>query len=243
VNHLQDDWSDWLSLAEFQFNDHIHTATKEMPFYLNYGRHPWKGDISLEKVNTAAVNTYLDQLQEVRAKAKEAIAQSITNMKTAYDKGLRKKKIKINDRVWLEATNIRSDRPSKKLSEKRYGPFKVLEAIGEASFRLELPNSWKLIHPVFHGSLLTPFYSSKFPSQHRAAPPQPEIIGDELEYEVQSILDSRRQKKGRATQMEYLISWKGYDVEHNSWEPKKNLLHSCELIREFHDKYPMKPKV
>ncbi len=64
VNHLQDDWSDWLSLAEFQFNDHIHTATKETPFYLNYGRHPWKGDISLEKVNTAAVNTYLDQLQE-----------------------------------------------------------------------------------------------------------------------------------------------------------------------------------
>ena len=191
MNHLQDDWSDWLSLAEFQFNDHIHMATKEMPFYLNYGRHPWKGDISLEKVNTATVNTYLDQLQEVQAKAKEAIAQSITNMKMAYDKGLRKKKIKINDRVWLEATNIRSDQPSKKLSEKRYRPFKVLEVIGEASFRLELLNSWKLIHPVFHRSLLTLFYKSKFPSQHCAVPPQPEIIGDELEYEVQSILDSR----------------------------------------------------
>ncbi|HYT45078.1 MAG TPA: hypothetical protein VEP90_22315 [Methylomirabilota bacterium] len=191
MNHLQDDWSDWLSLAEFQFNDHIHTATKEMPFYLNYGRHPWKGDISLEKVNTAAVNTYLDQLQEARAKAKEAIAQLIMNMKTAYDKGLRKKKIKINDRVWLEATNIRSDRPSKKLSEKRYRPFKVLEVIREASFRLELLNLWKLIHPVFHRSLLTPYYKSKFPSQHRAVPPQLEIIRDELEYEVQSILDSR----------------------------------------------------
>ncbi len=191
MNHLQDDWSDWLSLAEFQFNDKIHTSTKEMPFYLNYGRHPWKGDIDLKKVNNTTVKTYLDQLQEAQAKAEEAIAQLIMQMKTAYDKGLKKQKIKINELVWLEAMNIRSDRPSKKLSEKRYRPFKVLEAIREASFRLELLNSWKLIHLVFHRSLLTLFYKSKFPSQHCATPPQPEIIGDELEYEVQSILDSR----------------------------------------------------
>ena len=90
VNHLQDDWSDWLSLAEFQFNDKTHTATKETPFYLNYGRHPWKGDIELESVSNASVEDYLKQLIEARAKAKEAISKSIDSMKTAYDRGLKK---------------------------------------------------------------------------------------------------------------------------------------------------------
>jgi len=244
VNYLQDDWMEWLSLAEFQYNDKVHTTTKESPFYLNYGRHPWKGDITIQNIANVSVEGYMKQLVEAREKVNKAIHRSIEIMKSAYDKGVKKNNlIKEGDLVWLESTNIRDDRPSKKLSAKRYGPFKVLEAIGEASFRLELPNLWKLIHPVFHGSLLTRYTKASFPSQHRAPPPEPEIIGNEMEYEVEAILDSRRRKKGRATQMEYLIRWKGYGAEHNSWEPKKNLSHSIELIREFHKKYPMKPKV
>jgi len=43
VNYHQDDWSDWLDIAEFTQNDHTHNATKQTPFFLNYGRHPWKG--------------------------------------------------------------------------------------------------------------------------------------------------------------------------------------------------------
>ena len=174
VNHLQDDWSDWISLAEFQFNDKIHTSTKETLFYLNYGRHPWKGDIDTNNTSNVTVEGFLSQLIEARDKAKKAIAKSIESMKMAYDRGHRRtKSIKVNSLVWLEATNIRSDRPSKKLAERRYGPFKVLETIGEASFRLELPPSWKLIHDVFHESLLMPHNKVTFPSQHRAAPPLP----------------------------------------------------------------------
>ena len=44
VNHLQDDWEDWLAIAEYQYNDKVHTSTRHMPFYLNYGHHPWKGE-------------------------------------------------------------------------------------------------------------------------------------------------------------------------------------------------------
>jgi len=43
VNYHQDNWSEWLDIAEFMQNDHIHSATKQTPFFLNYGRHPWKG--------------------------------------------------------------------------------------------------------------------------------------------------------------------------------------------------------
>ncbi|MCI39267.1 hypothetical protein A2U01_0060498, partial [Trifolium medium] len=40
-----------------------------------------------------------------------------------------------------------------KLSKRYYGPFKLIKAVGEVAFQLELPSSSK-IHPVFHVSQL-----------------------------------------------------------------------------------------
>jgi len=53
----------------------------------------------------------------------------------------------------LNAKNIRTKRPSKKLAPKLYGPFKILEQRGELAYKLEISDRWK-IHPVFHVSLL-----------------------------------------------------------------------------------------
>jgi transposase InsO family protein len=40
INYRQDDWADWLPLAEFAYNNAIHEATGQTPFFLNKGRHP-----------------------------------------------------------------------------------------------------------------------------------------------------------------------------------------------------------
>ena len=33
VDHLQDDWAEWLSTAEFALNNHEHSVTRQMPFF------------------------------------------------------------------------------------------------------------------------------------------------------------------------------------------------------------------
>ena len=39
VNQRQDDWYDWLSIAEFAYNDWVHALTQTSPFMLNARTH------------------------------------------------------------------------------------------------------------------------------------------------------------------------------------------------------------
>ena len=48
VNYQQDNWTNWLAAAEFQYNDKKHVATGRTPFELNFGRHPWKEDLMVQ---------------------------------------------------------------------------------------------------------------------------------------------------------------------------------------------------
>src|SRR5258705_5208186 len=40
MSHQQDDWADWLLLAEFAYNNKVHTATRRTPFQLVTAQHP-----------------------------------------------------------------------------------------------------------------------------------------------------------------------------------------------------------
>ena len=63
VNYQQDDWANWLAAAEFQYNDKKHAAMGRIPFKLNFGRHPWKGDLMV-KTDILRVEEFLIGLQE-----------------------------------------------------------------------------------------------------------------------------------------------------------------------------------
>ena len=39
---------DWLAIAEFQYNNKKYVAMGKTLFKLNFGRHPWKGDLMVQ---------------------------------------------------------------------------------------------------------------------------------------------------------------------------------------------------
>lgn len=137
------------------------------------------------------------------------------------------------DQVWLSTTNLKMLCPSRKLAPRFVGPFPVRRKINDVSFELTLPESFK-IHPVFHVSLLKPVVPDPFPD-HRPGPPAPIIIDGDEEFEVEAVLDCRK----RRGQTQYLIKWKGYGPEENSWEPARNV-HATDLIRAFFRSNPQK---
>ena len=76
------------------------------------------------------------------------------SMKKQFDKKRRNsQRLKVGDKMWLENKNIQSNRPSKKLDNKRYRPFKISKDIGSEVFQLELPEGW-MIHNIFNEDLL-----------------------------------------------------------------------------------------
>jgi len=104
----------------------------------------------------------MKNIQESWEHAAQAMKEAQKNMKRQFDKKRRNPQgLKVGDHVWLENKNIQSNRPSKKLDNKRYGPFRILKDIGSGAFQLELPEEW-VIHNIFNKDLLTLCVEPKF---------------------------------------------------------------------------------
>jgi hypothetical protein len=174
-------------------------------------------------------------MAKARLDAVEALKRAAEDMKRHFD--ARKGEtltFKVGDKVWLDGRNLTTLRPTKKLDVKRLGPFIVQEKHGKSAYQLKLPVSWNRVHPVFNVVLLTPFKEAAYAIQRPPSPPGPIFVDEHPEFEVEEILASR--KRGRGVQ--YLIKWKGYDHNENTWEPKGNISNAKESIEEFHQRNP-----
>jgi len=135
VNERQDDWYDLLPLAEFQHNNHVHSATQHPSFLLDTRRLPRMGfEPRQNPSGLETVNEFTERMRMAIEEAKSAIRKAQDDMKKYYDRRRTPAPVfNPGDKVFLDASDIRTMRPSQKLSHRQLGPF-VVECKGTPPF-------------------------------------------------------------------------------------------------------------
>src|SRR5262245_5702299 len=63
TNERQSDWDELLPIAEFQYNNHIHSTTQTIPFLIDIGRLPWMGFEPRPQSKVEAANTFIERMK------------------------------------------------------------------------------------------------------------------------------------------------------------------------------------
>ncbi|GKC97283.1 retrotransposable element Tf2 [Tanacetum coccineum] len=139
-------------------------------------------------------------------------------MKMVADKRRIKREFMVSDWVYLKLQPYRKHTLRKnkqhKLSQKYYGPFRILAKVGKVSYKLELPDNAQ-IHPVSHVSQLkahrgeTPLSPGNLPHCNNEG-----LIA----VEPYAILDKRMAKKGNAAAVYVLVQWLNGTIDDATWE-------------------------
>ena len=236
VNYQQDDWVFWLPLAEYSYNNSVHSSTGVTPFEAIYGEKLDWGDPSVKKRDSdvPAARERAANMVAMQKLMEKHLAKAVAAQAKSYNSKHLPRQYNVGDYVYLNSKNIDLTRPSKKLDWKFYGPYMIRDIVGKQAYRLNLPPAMK-IHNVFHVLLLEP---CDLPRDGTAPPPPPPIeIDGEEKYEVEKILDS----KTYHGKLQYLVKWLGYPDTDNQWVYKDQVAGASNLVELFHRLYPEKP--
>jgi len=161
VNYDQDNWCDYLSIAEFEVNNYRSSFTELTPFFVTKGYHSRSG-LELPKAisteTTAHVrrgirdaDSYLDKLQALRKFLRTEL-QWVQVKQIEYADRYRylAPEFREGDWVMLDGRNIKIKRIRKFLEDKNFGLYKIIKIIDNHVYKLELSKLMVRIYSVFY---------------------------------------------------------------------------------------------
>lgn len=261
VNYTQNDWADWLPIAQLAANNRENSTTGIAPnmatkgYLTNNGINP---DIPVQphlppemKLADLNAESRTARMQEIMQVMKENMAWSQSVMaEFANRKRAPATRFDVGDRVYLDARNMPCLRESKGLDFKNLGPFEIIEVVNNAAYRLKLPDCFKHVHNVFHPWLLR--LDARDPAS-RPTQPEGEVAHESpegvIDYFVDAIADSRIHRgmkdpiTGQKGLLQYKVLYKSSpDWNANpAWQPYHDLFGEEEAVQDFHNSNPKKP--
>ena len=117
VNEHQDDWHELLPLAEFQYNNHVHSRTQQTPFFLDSRQHTCMGFESVTPSWLEMINEFTDQMCSTLSEAKSTLVKAQDDMTHYYNQHSEPApKYALEDRVYLDGSDIQTTQPFKNLA-------------------------------------------------------------------------------------------------------------------------------
>ncbi|KAK2996759.1 hypothetical protein RJ639_025840 [Escallonia herrerae] len=212
VSATQKNWVKLLDVAQLCFNSRKSSSTGKSTFEILNGQQPLLPhmvNIPNAGKSLRAISFSKEWRQNIDL-AHSYLEKAARRMKKHTDKNMRSQEFSVGDKVMV-----------KLLSQDR----KFLRGRDSRSRQL---------HPVFHVSMLKPFYEDTAdPSrdQIRRQGLKPKVAGKRV---VEVILNDRVITASRKRHQEYLVKWQGQMDEENTWERAADLSAYADKIEAYH---------
>ncbi|KAK3003881.1 hypothetical protein RJ639_018645 [Escallonia herrerae] len=192
VSATQKNWVKLLDVAQLCFNSRKISSTGKSAF----------------EINIDLAHSYLEK--------------AARRMKKHADKNRRSQEFNVGEKVMVKLLpqdlKFLRGRDSR-LLQKYEGPLTIVKKISKMAYKVDPPHWWShQLHPVFHVSMLKPFYEDiADPSrgQIRRQGLKPKAAGKRV---AKAILNDRVIIASRKRHQEYLVKWQGHMDEENTWE-------------------------
>ncbi len=234
-SYQQDDWVNYLGLAEFQYNNTFHDATQTSPFFANYGFHPSFSPIP-GRIHNPATSKLTSHLNSIRDELHAELEMAQDTTKRYYNSKCSQAPLfRPGDFMMVLHQNIQSTRPSGKLDFWKIGPFKILHEVGKNAYHLLLPPSFSRLHLVFNVNLLKQYmdptqYAGCLNIAHPTMDPQL-MLSSENPLKIRKLLDVRK----IGWRFEYLVEQLDKPISETSWFLLSDILNSYdETLESFH---------
>ncbi|KAJ0854088.1 putative nucleotidyltransferase, Ribonuclease H [Helianthus annuus] len=208
-------WVKWLPLAQWWYNTTFHSAIKMSPHEALYGIKP---NIHIPYIpndtDIEAAEVFHRDREGMIQKLKANLQVARNRMKQQYDNRRTEREFIPGDWVFVKLQpftqqSLKSHH-NRKLAPRFYGPFLVVQRIGQVAYRLDLPPEAQM-HPTFHVSLLKKAIGP-------ITKPTPLPTTSRFILQPRAILDRKLVRRGSKAAMKILVHWEGLSIEEASWE-------------------------
>ncbi|KAK3043171.1 hypothetical protein RJ639_001604 [Escallonia herrerae] len=240
VSATQKNWVKLLDVAQLCFNSRKSSSTGKSAFEIVNGQQPLLPhtvNVPNAGKSPRAISFNEEWRQNIDL-AHSYLEKAARRMKKHADKNRRSQEFNVGDKVMVKL--LQQDRKflrgrDSRLLQKYEGPLTIVKKIGKMAYKVDPPHWWsRQLHPVFHVSMLKPFYEDTAdPSrgQIKRQGLKPRAAGKRV---AEAILNDRVIIASRKRHQEYLVKWQGQMDEENTWERAADLSAYADKIEAYH---------
>jgi hypothetical protein len=126
-SYQQDDWVNFLPLAEFMYNNALNAMTGVSPFFANKGYHPDLSVLPELDLISPQAQDFVTNLEELHVELRRQVTEAQLRYQGPADaRQITPPDFKVGDKVFMSTKTFRTTRPSPKLAKKYLGLFEII---------------------------------------------------------------------------------------------------------------------